>query len=425
MAKRNGRGPLGITNKNYKLGALALAVFIAATGSFALATGQIAVQPGSFLAAVFSILSNKPQIIITKNAASAASTTPSSSVSPLATFDVRVANVSYWATLRSLDISIAINDASTKSPLTLSNFTVDYKYCIPQGKTYGYYFQDAMKYGSCGTYSSTGTGAHKISILSADKTAEGYLLRVGFNQPIYPQQLPGTLTVYARPEYKPAADGSTVALSLQSSLRAAIIGGTGGGDQCKKYTSTIPYAYSQCYPRLTFVSVPVYGNVINVARESVKPNIQLAFVSASTVATQGPGPNDDLGTFTIRYKIIAIGQPAYISKLAAARLSVKTVGKTNAVSDRVGAATVGGTSVYLTNLTETDINAAGLYEIPAGGEVTFEVTTKMQLPKSGAAGQYRVRLGGVRWTNDPKDSTPDNSYAKGLDLFKTSYIGLN
>src|SRR3989344_9392894 len=89
MAKRNGRGPLGITNKNYKLGALALAVFIAASGSFALATGQIALQPGSFLAAVFSILSNKPQIIITKNEFSPASTTPSASLNPLATFDVR------------------------------------------------------------------------------------------------------------------------------------------------------------------------------------------------------------------------------------------------------------------------------------------------------------------------------------------------
>ena len=421
MAKRNGRGPLGITNKNYKLGALALAVFIAASGSFALATGQIALQPGSFLAAVFSILSNKPQIIITKNETSAASTTPSASLSPLATFDVRTTNVSYWATLRSLDISVGINDTSAKSPLTLSKFEIKYTYCIPQGKTYGYYFQDAVKYGSCATYSSGYPGS-RITLLSADKTADGYLLHASFNLPIYPQQLPGKLTVYARPDY----NGPVVASSLRSNLRAAIIGGSGGGDQCKKYTATIPYAYSQCYPRLTFVSVPVYGNVISVVRAPAPYpyGIIPTFVSAVATAVAGPSANDDVGEFRIRYKVKAVGGTIYISRMADAQLSGSTVGKTTVIFDRNGTPFTTGAIVTLNNLTDTATNASGLYQLDADEENTFEVVGAAILPTAGAAGQYRMRLSGIRWGTNPSDATPDNSF-KGLDIFKTNYIALN
>src|SRR3989344_5157960 len=427
MAKRTGPRPMGIIKDNYKLGALALAALVVASGSFALAGGQIAFQPGSFLAAVFGVLANKPQIVITKNLTSTSGTIPAMKDSPVATFDVKPFNVSYWATLRSLDIAVAINDASAKSPLTISDLFITYTYCVPQGKTYGYYFQDAVKYGVCATYTSApGTGAHKISILSADKTAEGYLLRVGFKQEIYPQQLPGILTIYARPAYKPTADGSIVPSTYVSSLRASIIGGSGGGDQCKKYTATIPYAYAQCYPRLTFVSVPVYGNVVSVARDAATPvsGINVTFISASTAVTQGQNANDDVGEFRIKYKVKAVGTAAYISKHADAQLSGNTVGKTTVIFDRAGTPFTTGAIVTLNNLTDTATNAAGLYQLDANEENTFEVVGAAILPTAGAAGQYRMRLSGIRWGTSPSDATPDNSFT-GLDTFKTNYIGLN
>ncbi len=145
----------------------------------------------------------------------------------------------------------------------------------------------------------------------------------------------------------------------------------------------------------------------------------------SATATTGNAANDDAGTFTIKFKVTAVGDTVYISSLADAVLTGNTDGKTSVKVDRSGTATVGGVSTVLTNIDDTDLNAAGLYVIEDGESETFELTTSVQLPTSGTAGLYRAVLSGIRWTTDASDATPSNSYTSDLDMFKTSYISLN
>lgn len=167
------------------------------------------------------------------------------------------------------------------------------------------------------------------------------------------------------------------------------------------------------------------GTATGEAQEFRTNGIVLDLVSTDTDKAEGTSSNDDLGTFTIRFKVTAVGDTVYVSTLADATLSGVTTGKTSILVDRAGTATVGGTSVTITNLTDTDTNAAGLYTIEEGDSETFEITTTVQLPTAGLAGQFRAVLGGVSWDTDSTDATPDNAYTSNLDDFKTSYIGLN
>jgi hypothetical protein len=169
------------------------------------------------------------------------------------------------------------------------------------------------------------------------------------------------------------------------------------------------------------------GTATGETQEFRVSGIQVTFVSASTAVTAGNSSNDDLGTFTIRYKIKAVGDTVYVSTLAEAKLAASsgTTGSTTVLPDRAGTATVGGSSVTLTNLTDNDTNSVGLYTIEEGQEETFEVTTTLQLPTAGAAGQYRVVLGKIHWDTDATDPTPDNAYTSNLEDIKTSYLGLN
>ena len=153
--------------------------------------------------------------------------------------------------------------------------------------------------------------------------------------------------------------------------------------------------------------------------------ISLDLVSTSTSVAAGTSTSDDQGTFTIKFKVTAVGDTVYVSTLADAQLSGNTDGKTTILVDRSGTATVGGVSVAITNTTDDDLNTAGLYLIEEGDSETFELTTTVQLPTAGSGGLYRAVLGGVRWTTDSTDATPSNSYTSNLDAFKTSYVGLN
>lgn len=167
------------------------------------------------------------------------------------------------------------------------------------------------------------------------------------------------------------------------------------------------------------------GTVTGDAQEFRTSGISLSLVSTSTSITSGTSANDDLGTFTIKFKVTAVGDTVYVSSLTSATLTGVTTGKTSVHADRSGTATVGGTSVTMINTTDTDLNGAGLYQIDEGETNTFELTTTMQLPTAGSAGQFRVALGGVSWDTDSTDDTPDNAYTSNLDSFVTSYIGLN
>ncbi|MBA3550966.1 peptidoglycan-binding protein [Patescibacteria group bacterium] len=172
----------------------------------------------------------------------------------------------------------------------------------------------------------------------------------------------------------------------------------------------------------TFRTGTATGEALEFRTNGIKLTLE---GTPSTSVAAGNGPDDDTGTFTIRFKVMAIGDTVYVSSLADAQLSGNTDGKTTVLVDRAGTAIVGGVSTVLTNITDTTKNAAGLYEIQEGQSETFELTTSVQLPAAGTSGLYRAVLGGVRWTTDATDATPSNSYTSNLDSFKTSYISLN
>ncbi|NCN52811.1 hypothetical protein GW943_03330 [Candidatus Parcubacteria bacterium] len=167
------------------------------------------------------------------------------------------------------------------------------------------------------------------------------------------------------------------------------------------------------------------GTATGEAQEFRTSGIQLKLISATTSSTAGNSASDDLGTFTIKYSVTAIGDTAYVSSLADAQLTGVTTGYTTAHADRAGTATVGGVSTVLVNVTDATLTSVGLYQIEEGSTETFELTTTVQLPTAGQAGSFRVALGGVSWDTDSTDPTPDNAYTSDLDTFKTSYLGLN
>jgi len=167
------------------------------------------------------------------------------------------------------------------------------------------------------------------------------------------------------------------------------------------------------------------GTALGEYQELRTKGIGLKMISSNFSVAAGQSANDDLGTFTIRYSVTAFGDTAYVSSLADAKLSGVTTGKTSINVDRAGTATIGGTSVTLKNTTDTTLNAAGLYEIQEGETNIFEVTTTVQLPAAGSAGQFRASLGGVSWTNTSTQAAPANTYTSNLDAFQTAYYGLN
>ncbi len=153
------------------------------------------------------------------------------------------------------------------------------------------------------------------------------------------------------------------------------------------------------------------------------PQIALTLGSTSAAVTSGSGANDDLGGFTIKFKIKAIGNSVYVSSLAAASLTTANTGFSSGV-ERSGTATIGGVSTTIINSTDDNMTSVGNYLIEDGDEETFEMTTSVQLPTVGAAGQYRALLRGLDWDTDD-DATPDNTYTSNLSTFITNYISLN
>ena len=166
------------------------------------------------------------------------------------------------------------------------------------------------------------------------------------------------------------------------------------------------------------------GTANGEAQEFRTEGIMVTLVSTSTSVTSGTSANDDLGKFVIKFKVKAIGSTMYVSSVAAASLTTTGDGAIVGV-ERSGTATIGGVSVTVVNSTDTDMTANGNYEISDGGEETLEMTTTIQLPTVGAAGQYRALLRALDWSATDDAVIAGAGYTTNLDSFKTSYEALN
>jgi hypothetical protein len=160
------------------------------------------------------------------------------------------------------------------------------------------------------------------------------------------------------------------------------------------------------------------GTVVGEALEFRTNGIKLALDSTATGATTGTSANDDVGLFTIKYKVTAIGDTVYISSLST------TAGVTYSV-DKSGTATSSNSiSAALVNNTDTTLTSVGNYEIEEGQTETFTLSVSVPLGTGGTSGQYRTALTGVKWdTSD--DTSMANTYSSELDSFKTAYAVLN
>jgi peptidoglycan hydrolase-like protein with peptidoglycan-binding domain len=160
------------------------------------------------------------------------------------------------------------------------------------------------------------------------------------------------------------------------------------------------------------------GTATGEAQEFRTQGIGLTLVSTATDATTGTSANDDIGLFTIKYKVTAIGDTIYVSSLATSAGVTYTV-------DKSGTATTSNSITgAIVNNDDTTLTATGNYEIEEGESETFTLSVAVPLGAQGTSGQYRLALTGVKWdTSD--DTSLDNTYSSALDEFKTAYKVLN
>lgn len=158
------------------------------------------------------------------------------------------------------------------------------------------------------------------------------------------------------------------------------------------------------------------GSATGTAQEFRTQGIALTLVDTTASVTAGSSNYDDVGTFTIKFKVTAVGDDAYLG-------TTVTQGFTYTVDDS-GTATTGGVSAVVVNNTDTDVTSQGNYLIEQGESETFTLT----VVRSGApsdAGLYRANLTGVKWDSSDSDTTMSNTYASNMDSFHTSYASLN
>jgi peptidoglycan hydrolase-like protein with peptidoglycan-binding domain len=160
------------------------------------------------------------------------------------------------------------------------------------------------------------------------------------------------------------------------------------------------------------------GTAIGEGQEFRTEGIGLTLVSTSADATVGQSATDDVGQFTIRYKVTAFGNSVYVSSLTSSTGLTYAVDKGGTATSSV---TIGAT---LVNSTDDDLTSVGNYLIEEGDSETFELSVTVPITSASGSGQYRTALTGVKWDTDD-DATPDQTYNSDLDAFKTSYKLLN
>ncbi len=160
------------------------------------------------------------------------------------------------------------------------------------------------------------------------------------------------------------------------------------------------------------------GTATGEGQEFRTNGIGLTLVSTATSVTAGTSVTDDVGLFTIKYKVTAIGDTVYISSLAT------SAGLTYSVDKSGTATTATSIAAALVNNTDTSLTIVGNYEIAEGDSETFTLTVSVPISSASGSGQYRNALTGVKWdTTD--DTSMDNTYSSELDTFKTDYAVLN
>jgi len=192
-------------------------------------------------------------------------------------------------------------------------------------------------------------------------------------------------------------EGDTLLASLTSTNRAFMDAENEEGDQLTSSEKT--------------------GTSTGEAQELRSNGIMLTLVSTNATSSNSTTNDQDTATFTIKFKVTAIGDSVYVSTVAS------TAGSANNVYavDYSGTSTLTDVSGIITNNTDTDLSG-GLWYIEEGSPETL--TLQVLRAPSATDDLFRAALSSLKW-NTTGSTTTFNSYTSNLDDFKTDYVSLD
>ena len=232
---------------------LTLAAILVAGGTFYVASAADFGDPVSLMGAAIAAFTGQPTVTIQIDPTTTEGTIPMNATAELARFNVDTRNVTHWATV-GVSGQVAVT-TSSPAPLRLSNFVMQYSYCIPVGKTYGY----GYKGGNCASV--------PLNVTVSQSNATTYVLNFSL-PPIYPEASESYFTVTATPtyaytgsfSYKGAKDGK---------VQATIENVYATGDQCSivRYGYKNKYSYQgHCAAKTATVRIAGKGSMLTVVR---------------------------------------------------------------------------------------------------------------------------------------------------------------
>lgn len=158
------------------------------------------------------------------------------------------------------------------------------------------------------------------------------------------------------------------------------------------------------------------GTVLGKEQELRTEGIKVALLSTSASSNNNDGA--DTGTFTIKYKVTAVGDAVYVASLAANAV-------TYSVYDSTGTATTAGTiTATIKNETDTSKTSVGNYMIEEDDSESFTLTVTVPNGTGDGSDQYYVALTGVKWDLSD-DTSPSDTYSSNLDEFQTNTVYLD
>ncbi len=160
------------------------------------------------------------------------------------------------------------------------------------------------------------------------------------------------------------------------------------------------------------------GTATGQTQEFRTQGISLDLVSVSAVKTANDTNDLDTGTFTIKFKVTAVGDDVYIATTASTGGAIN-----NSYTVYYGStATLTDVSEAIVNTTDTDVSSGGNWLVEDGSSETLEMTVLRSGSSQDAL--YRAALASVKWNTDDSSSSY-NSYTSNLDSFVTGFVALD
>ncbi len=162
------------------------------------------------------------------------------------------------------------------------------------------------------------------------------------------------------------------------------------------------------------------GSATGDAQEFRTNGIELTLVSADATKSASDTDNADTATFTIKFKVKAVGEDIYVATTAS---TGGAINNTYTVSKSSTATTV-SVSEAITNNTDTDVSSGGNWMVTDGESETITLTVLKSLATGGVDGLYKAALASVKWNTTDSSATYE-SYTSNLDEFVTDYVSLD